>query len=158
MNKRFGTILTGLLLVCLGCAGVAVTDTTPAPLSNLSFATVVDSPLATGASQFPFPARDGVEWVIDRWQLESSDLEKATATVDHHGSPALSVTLTESAGARMKEYSQRRIDQRMAVIIDDQIVLLAVVKDAVSDRIIISGDFSDEEIDALLRSLDGSYR
>ncbi len=158
MNKRFGTILTGLLLLCLGCTGVAVTDSTPPPLSSLSFAKVIDSPGDSSASQLPFPAGDRVEWVVDRWHLQSADLERVRATVDNHGSAALSVTLIETAGAQMREYSQRLIGQRMAVIIDDQIVLLALVKSAVSDRIIISGDFSNEEIAALLRSLEGTHR
>jgi preprotein translocase subunit SecD len=130
----------------------------PQPMSILSFARGVDSAVDAGASQLPYPAEEREVWVIDRWQLEPSDIEEAKATVDQTGSPALSVTLTEAAGDQMREYSHRLIGQRMALIIDDQIVLLARVNEAISDKIQISGDFSDEEISGLVRSLDRTHR
>jgi preprotein translocase subunit SecD len=119
---------------------------------------VVDSGNHAGASQVPYPARESKEWVIDRWDLEPTDIEQATATVDPTGSPALAVSLTKAAGDHMREYSQRMIGQSMAIIIDDQIVVLAVVNDAFSTKFIVSGTFSRAEITDLVRSLDRTHR
>ncbi|MEO2148806.1 MAG: hypothetical protein ABGY15_01330 [bacterium] len=173
-NTRVGVELAVLLLVVLGFGwlvillfsassgpGSTVDPQIPEnsqPLSSLSFARVVDSAVEEGASQLPYPAKERVEWVIDRWQLEPSDIEEARATVDQIGSPAFLVTLTEAAGDQMREYSHRMIGQRMAMIIDDQIVVLVLVNEAVSDKIQISGDFSKAEISGLVRSFDRTHR
>ena len=173
-NTRIGVELAILLLVVLGFGWLVMLlfsevsgpgstldpqiPANPQPLSRLSFARVADSWVDAGASQLPYPAKESEVLVIDRWQLESSDIEAAMATVDQAGSPALSVTLTEAAGDQMLEYSRQMIGERMVAIIDDQIIFLAVVNDAVSTKFIISGTFSRAEITDLVRSLDGTYR
>ncbi|RTZ88283.1 MAG: hypothetical protein DSY92_11280 [Planctomycetota bacterium] len=173
-NTRVGVELAILLLIGLGCGWLAMQlfsasagpgstvdpqiPANPQPLSSISIARVVDSGVDAGASQLPYPAKVRVEWVIDRWNLEPSDIEAATATRDDVGSPALAVTLTKTAGDQMGEYSRRMIGQRMAMIIDDQIVVLAVVNDAVFTKFVISGNFSDREITDLVRSFDRPHR
>lgn len=173
-NTRIGVELAILLLVVLGFGWLVMLlfsevsgpgstldpqiPANPQPLSRLSFARVADSWVDAGTSQLPYPAKESEVLVIDRWQLESSDIEAAMATVDQTGSPALSVTLTEAAGDQMLEYSRQMIGERMVAIIDDQIIFLAVVNDAVSTKFIISGTFSRAEITDLVRSLDGTYR
>jgi|JYMV01.1.fsa_nt_gi preprotein translocase subunit SecD len=173
-NTRIGVELTILLLVLLGFGWLVMLlfseisgpgstvdpqiSANPQPLSRLSFARVADSWVDAGTSQLPYPAKESEVLVIDRWQLEPSDIEAAKATVDDTGSPALSVTLTEAAGDQMREYSRRMIGQRMAMIIDDQVVVLAVVNDAVSGKFVISGTFSRAEIRDLVRSLDRTHR
>lgn len=173
-NTRIGVELAILLLVVLGFGwlvmllfseisgpGSTVDPQIPAnpqELSRLSFARVADSWVEAGASQLPYPAKESEVLVIDRWQLGTSDIEAAKATVDQTGSPALSVTLTKAAGDQMGEYSRRMIGQRMAMIIDDQIVVLAVVNDAFSTKFIVSGTFSRAEITDLVRSLDRTHR
>ena len=173
-NTRIGVELAVLLLVVLGFGwlvmllfseisgpGSTVDPQNPAnpqSMSRLSFARVTDSWVDAGTSQLPYPAKESEVLVIDRWQLESSDIEAAMAVSTQTGSPALSVTLTEAAGDQMLEYSRQMIGERMVGIIDDQIIFLAVVNDAVSTKFIISGTFSGAEIRDLVRSLDQTHR
>ena len=112
-NTRIGVELTILLLVLLGFGwlvmllfseisgpGSTVDPQIPAnpqALSRLSFARVADSWVDAGASQLPYPAKESEVLVIDRWQLEPSDIEAAKATVDDTGSPALAKERRDSA-------------------------------------------------------------
>jgi len=173
-NTRIGVELAILLLIGLGCGWLAMQlfsastgpgstvdpqiPANPQPLSSISIARVVDSGVDAGASQLPYPAKVRVEWVIDRWNLEPSDIEAATATFDQTGSPALLVSLTKTAAGQMGEYSRRMIGQKMAIIIDDQIVVLATVNGALWDKLLLSGNFSDREITDLVRSFDRPHR
>ncbi len=172
-NTRIAVELAVLLLIILGLgwlfmvllpvafgSGSAVDPqipVNPPPQPRISFARVVESGVDAGASQLPRRAKDTMEWVTDRWDLHPTDIETVGPSETMAGSPALTMTLTENAAAQMTQYSRSLIGQKMAIIVDDQIVVVATVNEAMSSQFIVSGSFSAEEIRGLVRSLNPSH-
>ncbi len=104
---------------------------------------------------------DGVIYLLayqtsDRSLDETSgpwELTGASRTIDRTGRPAVSFRL-DAAGARLfSDLTDNNIERKMAIVLDDRIFSAPQIKGRIASEGEITGNFSDSEIDYLLKVL-----
>jgi preprotein translocase subunit SecD len=69
------------------------------------------------------------------------------------GQKEVEFTLTNEAGDKFYDYTSKNVGQRMAVVMNDRVREVAVIKGAIRDRGEIEGTFTTEEVTALSKLL-----
>ena len=112
---------------------------------------------------------DGAEYVLlgntattsmrRRPDLPLWDVTSAKLTFDQDGSPAVDLRLDERGGRLLHRLSQNHsartggLGRCLAVLLDDVVYTAPRLNDAISDRAILTGNFSAAEVDELIRLL-----
>ncbi len=84
----------------------------------------------------------------DEWAVEATG-----RTVDQMGRPAVSFRLDSNGGGLMSRMTNNNVNEPMAIVLDGKVYSAPNVQTAISGNGIISGSFSPEELDYLLRTL-----
>ena len=87
--------------------------------------------------------------------ITGSDLADAYPTTDSFGRPAVGFTLTPKAAERFAQFTQSHIGKRMAIVLDNYVVSAPVIQARISDKGIITGTFTNEEVRNLVVILKG---
>lgn len=87
-----------------------------------------------------------------RWYLISRasavtgrDLRAADASRDQNGQPSVNFNLTAEGGRRFSAFTSAHVGDNLAVVLDNKVVEVAVIKSEISDRGEISGRFTDQQ-------------
>ena len=83
------------------------------------------------------------------WGLKSS-----SPTTDSMGGPAIAFEFDQRGAKQFASLTQRHKGHFMAVLLDDTVYSCPVIREAISDRGIISGEFTAEEVRELVRILE----
>jgi preprotein translocase subunit SecD len=87
-----------------------------------------------------------VVWLVSRSSAVSgNDLRDAQPGQDQNGQPNVNFFLTVDGGKRFKAFTGSHIDDRLGVVLDNQVVEVANIKSAISDQGEISGGGMTEE-------------
>ena len=81
-------------------------------------------------------------------------LTKALADVDEFGRLAIGFRLNGPGAQRMAKLTGGNIGNHMAILLDDEVYSAPTVRTTISDRGLISGRFSRDEVDELVRTLE----
>ncbi len=102
------------------------------------------------------PGEDGY-WYLVKYPpvITGSDLADAYPTTDSYGRPAVGFNLTSEAARRFAEFTQKNIGKPMAIVLDNRVVSAPVIRARISDRGIIEGRFTTEEVKNLVVVLKG---
>ncbi len=73
------------------------------------------------------------------WKVEHAELAE-----DASGALGISLTLDEAGGTRLRELTERNLNQPLAVIINDRVHVVPTIRSPLSSKIQISGHFSKE--------------
>lgn len=82
------------------------------------------------------------------WQVS-----QARPGVDQLGRPAINFMMDPRGSALLGQLSGSHIGQRMAILLDDQVITAPVLRGRISTSGIIEGDFSQAEINYIVRTL-----
>ncbi len=86
--------------------------------------------------------------------VAGNDFRSADPGVNSNtGQREVDFTLTNEAGDRFYDYTSKNVGRYMAVVMNDQVREVAVIKGAIRDRGEIEGSFSPEEVAALSKLL-----
>ena len=102
------------------------------------------------------PAADGQRtwYVLDRQPIvRGIDLRGARVSADATGQPVTTFTLSQDAARRFERYTQANIGRRSAIVLDDQILSVPVIEDAIRDSGQIRGARSVREAEDLAVNL-----
>jgi hypothetical protein len=77
----------------------------------------------------------------------------AQATTDEQGKPRIRCTLDTQAKRLMSAFSGNHKDDRLAVLVDDQVLMIARIKERLTDQVEVTGEFTAEEARAMCRGL-----
>ncbi len=78
------------------------------------------------------------------------DIAKARAIVDRSSRPAVLVLFTPDGAKKMERLSKEHQDRPLAILVDGQVVAAPEVRTVISEQAVISGNFTQAEIDALV--------
>ena len=102
------------------------------------------------------PGEDGY-WYLVKYPpaITGSDLADAYPTTDSYGKPAVGFSLTPSAAKKFAEFTQKNIGKPMAIVLDNRVVSAPVIRARISDKGIITGHFTTQEVKNLVVILKG---
>jgi preprotein translocase subunit SecD len=97
----------------------------------------------------------GEQWyLISRASaVTGRDLRTAEPTTDENGQPAVRFILTGEGGRKFYSFTSAHVADSLAVILDNKVQEVAVIKDAIRDNGIINGRFTSQETQDLSMTL-----
>jgi preprotein translocase subunit SecD len=87
--------------------------------------------------------------------ITGSDLADAYPTTDSYGRPAVGFSLSPDAATRFADFTQNHIGKRMAIVLDNKVISAPVIQARISDKGIITGSFTPQEVKNLVVVLKG---
>lgn len=85
--------------------------------------------------------------------VSGADVVDADAVHDQLDNPAVQFSLTEEAADRFYDFTSANIGQPMAIVLDKRVISSPTIQGPVSDQVVISGLFTEEEVADLVASL-----
>jgi preprotein translocase subunit SecD len=106
-----------------------------------------DVVLMPGRSIGTAAGEEGQTWyLISRASaVTGRDLRTADPTRDENGQPAVSFTLTGEGGRRFAAFTGSHVGDNLAVVLDNKVQEVAVIKEQIHDRGVINGRFKEQE-------------
>ena len=97
----------------------------------------------------------GETWyIISRASAVSGrDLRTAEPTTDENGQPAVRFILTSEGGRKFYSFTSAHVGDYLAVVLDNKVQEVAVIKEAIHDTGIINGRFTQQETQDLSMTL-----
>jgi preprotein translocase subunit SecD len=83
------------------------------------------------------------------------DLRSADASRDENGQPSVSFALTGEGGRRFASFTGAHVGDNLAVVLDNKVQEVAVIKDQIHDQGVINGRFTEQQtkdLSMILRS------
>jgi preprotein translocase subunit SecD len=81
------------------------------------------------------------------------DLRDAQASTDENGQPAVKFILTGEGGRKFHSFTSAHVGDNLAVILDNRVQEVAVIKEAIGDNGVINGRFTQQETQDLSMTL-----
>jgi len=85
--------------------------------------------------------------------ITGGDLENARPSKDNYGSPNIAFTLASPGAAKFRNYTSKNIGQKLAIVLDNEILSAPVIQDVLSKEAVITGNFTVEEAEDMARIL-----
>ena len=106
-----------------------------------------DQVLMPGRSVGPSDSEGGQAWyLISRASaVTGRDLRAADQSRDENGQPSVSFTLTGEGGRRFSSFTGAHIGDNLAVVLDNKVQEVAVIKDQIHDQGVINGRFTEQQ-------------
>ncbi len=116
-----------------------------------------DQVLMPGRSVGPSSSDGGQAWyLISRASaVTGRDLRAADQSRDENGQPSVSFTLTGEGGKRFANFTGAHVGDYLAVVLDNKVQEVAVIKDQIHDQGVINGRFTEQQakdLSMILRS------
>jgi preprotein translocase subunit SecD len=114
-----------------------------------------DAVLLQGKSMGSGGSESGPVWyLISRSSAVSGrDLRTADASRDENGQPSVSFTLTGEGGRRFAAFTSAHVGDNLAVVLDNRVREVAVIKSEIRDQGVINGRFTEQETKDLSMTL-----
>src|ERR1700694_2036859 len=114
-----------------------------------------DAVLMAGKSIGSRNTEGGEAWyLISRASaVTGRDLRTAEPTTDENGQPAVRFILTSEGGRKFYSFTSAHVGDNLAVVLDNKVQEVAVIKDAIHDTGVINGRFTQQETQDLSMTL-----
>jgi preprotein translocase subunit SecD len=114
-----------------------------------------DSVLLPGKSIGSRDSEGGQKWyIVSRASaVTGRDLRAAGPSRDENGMPAVSFTLTGEGGRKFASFTGAHVGENLAVVLDNVVEEVAVIKDQIHDQGVINGRFTEQETKDLATEL-----
>ena len=114
-----------------------------------------DAVLMQGKSIGSRRDQEGEQWyLISRASaVTGRDLRTAEPAADENGQPSVRFILTGEGGRKFYSFTSAHVGDNLAVILDNKVQEVAVIKDAIHDTGIINGRFTEQEVQDLAMTL-----
>jgi preprotein translocase subunit SecD len=77
--------------------------------------------------------------------VSGADLRTAESSRDENGQPAVRFVLTGEGGRRFYAFTSAHVGDNLAVVLDNKVQEVAVIKDAIRDTGVINGRFTEQQ-------------
>jgi preprotein translocase subunit SecD len=81
------------------------------------------------------------------------DLRTAEPSRDENGQPAVRFILTGDGGRKFYSFTSTHVSENLAVVLDNKVQEVAVIKEAIRDQGIINGRFTEQQVQDLAMTL-----
>jgi preprotein translocase subunit SecD len=114
-----------------------------------------DSVLMQGKSIGSRSSENGETWyIISRASaVTGRDLRTAEPGTDENGQPDVRFILTSEGGRKFRTFTSAHVGDSLAVVLDNKVQEVAVIKDTISESGVISGRFTQQETQDLSMTL-----
>ncbi len=114
-----------------------------------------DAVLMQGKSIGSRNSEGGEQWyLISRASaVTGRDLRTAEPSTDENGQPAVRFILTSEGGRKFYAFTSTHVGDNLAVVLDNEVQEVAVIKEAIHDTGIINGRFTQQETQDLSMTL-----
>jgi preprotein translocase subunit SecD len=114
-----------------------------------------DAVLMQGKSIGSRSTEGGEQWyLISRASaVTGRDLRTAEPTTDENGQPAVRFILTSEGGRKFYTFTTAHVGDNLAVVLDNRVQEVAVIKEAIRDTGVINGRFTQQETQDLSMTL-----
>jgi preprotein translocase subunit SecD len=114
-----------------------------------------DAELLPGKSIGSSQADSGPQWyLISRAAaVTGRDLRDASPSRDENGTPSVAFNLTNEGGRKFGKFTGDHVGENLAVVLDNKVQEVAVIKSQITDNGTISGRFTEEETKDLSMTL-----
>jgi len=114
-----------------------------------------DAVLMPGKSIGSRDTETGEAWyIISRASaVTGRDLRTAEPSTDENGQPAVRFILTSEGGRKFYSFTSAHVGDYLAVVLDNKVQEVAVIKDAIRDNGIINGRFTQQQTQDLSMTL-----
>jgi preprotein translocase subunit SecD len=85
--------------------------------------------------------------------VTGSDLRTAEPSTDENGQPAVRFILTSDGGRKFYSFTSAHVGDYLAVVLDNKVQEVAVIKEAIHDTCMINGRFTQQEAQDLAMTL-----
>jgi SecD/SecF fusion protein len=110
--------------------------------------------LEEGAAAIPVAERlFALKQPPEKWLFRGEDLESVTRTQDQTGYPAVGFTMKPSRRNAFGEYTEEHKKEPMAIVLNDEIVSMATIDEALYGHAQIHGRFTATQVESLVRVL-----
>ena len=87
------------------------------------------------------------------YRFTGNEVQRVFYSQDQWGKPAVSFEMKASEGGRFGDFTENHIDEKMAIVINDEIATMPVIEDRLPGSSIISGHFTIDEANDLVTVL-----
>jgi len=101
------------------------------PKASIEFRLVKNSPEA-GFTQTDLPHSDEKIYVADKSEMDNSDIKGVKSGLSHQGFEQLEIVFTEEGAKKFAALTEKLIGQRLAILIDGQVVSVPVVREKIT--------------------------
>jgi preprotein translocase subunit SecD len=114
-----------------------------------------DTVLMAGKSIGSRDTESGEAWyIISRASaVTGRDLRTAEPSTDENGQPAVRFILTSEGGRKFYAFTSAHVGDNLAVVLDNKVQEVAVIKDAIRDTGVINGRFTQQQTQDLSMTL-----
>jgi preprotein translocase subunit SecD len=114
-----------------------------------------DAVLLQGKSMGSAGSDSGPVWYLisKSSAVSGRDLRTADASRDENGQPSVSFTLTGEGGRRFAAFTSAHVGDNLAVVLDNRVREVAVIKSEIRDQGVINGRFTEQETKDLSMTL-----
>ena len=114
-----------------------------------------DTVLMAGRSIGSRDTESGEAWyIISRASaVTGRDLRTAEPSTDENGQPAVRFILTSEGGRKFYAFTSAHVGDNLAVVLDNKVQEVAVIKDAIRDTGVINGRFTQQQTQDLSMTL-----
>lgn len=97
-------------------------------------------------------------FVSDTVEIDQNDIKSAKVVAGSYGQPSVSFKLNREGAEKMMRLSSSHIKERVAFFVDGKMIMAPVIQAQISDRGLISGNFTLEEAKRIAAGLSGRNR
>jgi preprotein translocase subunit SecD len=87
--------------------------------------------------------------------LTNEDLADVHSGKDSSGKPVIEVTFTKEGAKKMAKLCDGHMNKPMAILVDGKVLNAPRIRAQISDKAVISGDFTTEQVDKLVKGING---
>lgn len=90
--------------------------------------------------------------------LVTEDILAAKPTIDEQGSPSLMLRFTDEGSRKLAAATAHLIDKPVAIVIDDVVLTVPIVRSPLSGSILLTGDWTEKRVQEIADSINGAPR
>lgn len=75
---------------------------------------------------------------------------------DGQGVPAMLIEIAEEDQGRLLAWTQEHLDEKVGIFVQDRLLMAPYINSAMSDRVLVQGNFSETKMEEVLGALNGS--
>jgi preprotein translocase subunit SecD len=141
--------------VCLICLIHARADQPPAkPTLKVEFRRAEHRP-AEGLTEAAVAGTTEKVYLHKSADATNEDIAEAYAGVDSLRKPTVEITFTKKGAIKIGKVTEEHLDKPLAILIDGKVVSAPIIRSKLSQKALIAGNFTKEEVDKLVKGING---
>jgi preprotein translocase subunit SecD len=144
-----------MVLACLsGAADLPQEKSAEKPRVKLEFRLAETEP-GEGLTEALEPDTNHKIYLHKTVELTNSDIDRAEPAKDSNGNPSVEISFTKDGSKKIAKLTGENMKKTLAVLVDGKVIMAPRINAQISDRAVISGYFTKEEVANLIKGLNG---